>query len=174
MTAPTLADLLVRTRGDASGCLLWGGAVDGFGYGRVGWREDGATHFDRVHRLVDIYLRGPLADGECVLHTCDTPTCVHPAHLFRGDRAANNADKVAKGRQASGGCRMPGESNPNAKVTDAQVEQIRQLAASGKAQRAIGARFGISQSQVGRIVSGTRRAAPTGPRQPLRKTEVGR
>ena len=31
-------------------------------------------------------------------HTCDTPKCVRPDHLFLGTAADNNADRVRKGR----------------------------------------------------------------------------
>lgn len=40
--------------------------------------------------------------GVNVLHTCDNPPCCEPSHLFVGTQAVNQADKVAKGRQARG------------------------------------------------------------------------
>lgn len=43
-----------------------------------------------------------LLPGEWVLHHCDNPACINPAHLFIGDAKANSDDKVAKGRQAKG------------------------------------------------------------------------
>lgn len=50
---------------------------------------------------------------------------------------------------------MPGETNPKAKVGWEQVDRIRQMYASGEySQQALGNQFGLSQSTVGRIISG--------------------
>lgn len=35
------------------------------------------------------------------LHTCDTPSCINPNHLFEGDNYINQRDSVAKGRHWS-------------------------------------------------------------------------
>ncbi|WP_353848756.1 HNH endonuclease [Brevundimonas sp.] len=40
----------------------------------------------------------PLASNECVLHKCDTPTCVNPDHLRAGTQLENIQDMNAKGR----------------------------------------------------------------------------
>jgi hypothetical protein len=79
-------------------CWLWGGHINRrHGYGEympargVRWR---------AHRLSYVLHKGPLAEGRCVLHTCDHPWCVNPAHLVEGDIADNNADMVAKRRHS--------------------------------------------------------------------------
>lgn len=48
---------------------------------------------------------------------------------------------------------MRGEMAPNAKLTQAQVQEIRDLAAAFEHQRKIAAVFGISQSAVSLIVN---------------------
>ena len=81
-----------------SGCWLW-----------QGWRNKGTkgrTHgqfwYEKkkmgVHRASWLMHRGPIPDGMCVLHRCDVPHCVNPAHLFLGTKSQNQQDMREKGR----------------------------------------------------------------------------
>lgn len=40
----------------------------------------------------------PVPAGRQVMHSCDNPPCVNPAHLSVGTSADNHRDKSAKGR----------------------------------------------------------------------------
>jgi hypothetical protein len=71
-----------------------------------------------------------------VLHRCDTPACVRPAHLFLGSQAENVADMMAKGRWN----RLRGEQNPSARLTADEVIAIRCLEADGSMTQAALAR----------------------------------
>ena len=84
---------------DKSGeCWLWTGAKTKKGYG-VAW--DG-KRTQKAHR-VSFYLAHGYMPDLCVLHTCDVPNCVNPAHLWLGTRADNNCDMTRKGRHVPGG-----------------------------------------------------------------------
>ncbi len=76
------------------GCLVWTGAKNPKGYGRIGVRGT----MPRCHRLAWTIKNGPIPVGACVLHTCDVPACVNPDHLFLGTFQDNNTDKARKGR----------------------------------------------------------------------------
>jgi hypothetical protein len=53
----------------------------------------------RAHRLFWVlHNHQPIPPGMVILHTCDFPPCINPAHLKLGTRAENNKDMKAKGR----------------------------------------------------------------------------
>ena len=82
-------------------CWFWTGATvkDGYGTIRVGGRQAIARG---AHRVSWELHNGPIPSGQLVLHTCDTPACVNPNHLFLGTHQDNADDKIAKGRDRSG------------------------------------------------------------------------
>jgi len=110
------------------GCWLWGGVVKGFGYGRmsIGSRTDGTRKQISTHRLSYLIYRGEIGD-KCVLHKCDMPSCVNPAHLFLGTHGDNNRDREAKGR----GVYLSGAANKNSKHVQSEIDEIREKHSSG-------------------------------------------
>jgi hypothetical protein len=84
-----------EARLDRSGpCWLWTGTTNGVGYGQI--RIDGKRW--TTHRLAWTLAYGPIPEGMCVLHRCDTRACCNPEHLFLGTVADNNRDMGKKGR----------------------------------------------------------------------------
>lgn len=78
-------------------CWEWTASRKERGYGvfsRPG-HNNGAL---KAHRVSWELANGPIPDGLCVLHRCDNPPCVNPAHLFLGTIADNNRDMSLKGR----------------------------------------------------------------------------
>ena len=78
-----------------------------------------------------------------VMHACDNPPCFLYGHLRLGTQADNMADMAAKGRRRD-----------KAKLTAAEVAEIRWLLTAGMTQRSIGERYGVARSTVGHIKSG--------------------
>jgi hypothetical protein len=97
-----------------------------------------------AHRLAYALTFPGWDSKQKVLHRCDNPPCVNPAHLFIGSQADNVADMIAKGRAHD--CR--GEGGGNVKLTAQQVIAIR---AEPLLQRQIAVKYGIERSVVSRI-----------------------
>jgi HNH endonuclease len=129
-------------KGAPDDCWRWTACTSkGYGQIRVGDLQV------KAHRLSFELHSGPIPSGLSVLHRCDVPTCVNPAHLFLGTNADNMSDMRAKGRSACG------PTNGNAKLTDASVIEIRaQYAAGIVMQRELGRAFGVDQSLISLIV----------------------
>jgi HNH endonuclease len=132
--------------GGPDACHPWTGPCFPSGYGH--FLGDGEQ---RAHRFGYKRLVGPIPKGLHVLHRCDNPPCQNQGHWFLGTPADNSADKVAKGRQA----RNHGEKSSAAKLTWAQVREIRSKFTGNHGEKAALAReYGVSQVTLGRIVMG--------------------
>ena len=127
-------------------CLEWHGSRHRDGYGTV-W-VDGKSH--KAHRIAWRLWRGEIPDGMVVMHTCDNPPCVDIHHLRVGTQADNMRDRDAKGRHVS----VKGESVNNAKLTEADVREIRRLYATGNYHQIdIAEIFLITQAAINHIVN---------------------
>ncbi len=126
---------------DPERCCLWQGHVNRKGYGFFSIKRKRY----RAHRVAWTIDNGPVPDGLHVLHRCDTPGCVNPAHLFTGTNDDNVQDRGSKGRTAKGA------SNGRAKLTVQQVLQVRLLSGT-MTQKAIAALMGVCVATVCDIV----------------------
>lgn len=128
-------------------CWLWQGARF-----PKRWRllPYGRFCMGRAHRYSWEIHNGSIPEGMDVLHTCDTPFCVNPDHLFLGTHAENMKDKAIKGR-----CNAPvGDKCPARKLSSKDVTEIRTGKYAGLNQTAIAATLGVTQGAISRIVRG--------------------
>jgi hypothetical protein len=171
MKAPKRTPLAERfwrhVRVDPSGCWLWTGGLRE-GYGSIGsgggnGRGQGG-HSLLAHRVAYQMMVGNIPPGLFVCHSCDVRNCVNPGHLWLGTNKDNIRDALSKGRMAIGdrnGLRLHperrvvlrGSALPQAKLTEAQVLEIRTRYAHGRGnQQALAAEYGVDPSLVSRIV----------------------
>jgi hypothetical protein len=77
-----------------SGCWIWLKGLGGSGYGAIS--RNGVSV--GAHRVSYETYKGSIGDRH-VCHTCDTPLCINPSHLFLGTNLDNILDAVKKGRK---------------------------------------------------------------------------
>ena len=134
-------------RGADDACWLWQAAKNERGYGRIGWGRKSQPAL--AHRVAWMLTRGPIPVGMRVLHRCDTPSCVNPAHLHLGTDADNVRDMLERGRswmQSNPERAARGSRNGMAKFTEAQVTAIRaDYAAGGQSIKGLARRHGVAE-----------------------------
>lgn len=150
----------VRIPDDRAECWEWTAGTDAYGYGRFF-----SDHQDRAHVWSYRHHAGPIPSGLHVMHRCDNPPCVNPAHLSLGHPIDNVADKCSKGRQIAGDRHysksrvMPrGADHVNSTLSDNVVREMRAAyLAGGISQRVLAARYGISQGYASTVLTRKRR-----------------
>ena len=127
-----------------TGCWIWQKGKDKDGYGQFTFKN---KHF-RAHRVAYRLFVGKIPKGMFVLHKCDTPSCVNPAHLFLGTNDDNMADMVEKERQ------QKGIEKENSKLTDDQVREIKKRLLGTETISDIARDYPIDRKVVSRIKAG--------------------
>lgn len=125
----------------SNGCWNWTANKNSTGYGRF---MLGAKNPIRSHRASYQHFKGKIAEGMCICHTCDNPSCVNPAHLFEASHQGNMADMTAKGRHHD----VKGENHHLNKLTEEDVLSIRD---DERSMTVIAKDYGVTKQNIWRI-----------------------
>ncbi len=105
-------------------CWKWTGQRGRKGYGALCL----AGRTWRAHRLAWFLTHGPIPEGMLVCHRCDNRECCRPDHI--------------------------GTAHPMAKLTEAQVVELRAARAGGAPIAYLAKTYGIDQASVSHIAKG--------------------
>lgn len=136
----------VAVRG-ADDCWEWTASKDGLGYG---WIGDGNKHMVRAPRVSFVLNIGPIPITQprtLVLHHCDNPSCVNPAHLFLGTDMDNSIDMDSKGRRKA----PRGIDCHSAVFTPEMVLEIRERLESGCTCKALSDEYNVTPAAIRKI-----------------------
>jgi hypothetical protein len=141
-----LSKIEKNTRLDSRGCLVWTGSCHP--YGAIHFNHKGQRYWPQAHVVAwELANNISVPANLFVLHSCDNPPCVLPAHLRLGSAAENTQDMMERNRSPVG------EQSKNAKLTEKDVRIIRSLV--GVVSYAVIAKsFGVSRTQVHHIATG--------------------
>lgn len=112
-----------------------------------------------AHRLVWLYFNGPIQSGLCINHK----------NGIKDDNRPSNLEVVTYSENASHALRtglkdQTGENNPNSKLTDSEIVEIRERFLKEEVRQVqLAKEYGISFQHVSQIVRGQIRAEVGGP-----------
>lgn len=126
----------------SDGCWLWtaGKLKGGYGFFRLNGRTC------QAHRYAYLTEVGPIPSGMEILHSCDTPSCVNPAHLSAGTHRQNMIEMAERITRVANPPR--GEACHFTRITEDTVRLIRSSSEMGVT---IALRLGVSKSLVSQI-----------------------
>lgn len=151
VVSATIADRIEKRLDRRGECWLWYGDKNDKGYAQLRMRDGGGRTWLNLRRYVWETTHGPIPDGMLVCHSCDTPSCLNPEHLWLGTHQDNMNDSKAKGRLFS---MSRGEANKSSKLKEVDVLEMWKLKGLGYSHKAIGEQFGVCSTHVGRIFRG--------------------
>lgn len=131
---------------DGCPCWEWTASVNaGKGYGKIRVGK----HQMKAHRFSWMIHHGD-PGLDLVLHHCDNPRCVNPAHLFLGNYKDNMIDKVRKNR-----CNVPfGEQHHWHKLTASEVLEIHSRTIGIFSATALAREYCVDRKTITRIAKG--------------------
>jgi hypothetical protein len=111
-----------------------------------------------AHRFAyELQFGEAIPEGKFGCHSCDSPGCCNPAHVWPGTHAENMADAKAKGRMMGRKARQAcGTRQGSAKLNDLQACGVVARWLQGVSINQVAREFGVNWTSVDRIIKGER------------------
>ena len=114
-------EVMITTRGCFDPINHIGRSNLGTGKGHI------QLHIDKeiiyAHRWMYREYVGEIYEGLSVLHRCDNPRCISPAHLYLGTQKQNVLDRNAKNRHVD----TRGSKHPRASIDESKARLIKDM-----------------------------------------------
>ncbi len=135
-------------RGAPTQCWLWEGFTTVYGYGQLAAGPKGGGTVLAHRAAWESHHGRDIPKGMVIMHSCDTPACVNPAHLILGTQRENMKDMHAKKRHVVPHAR--GTEHHSCRFTEIDVRHIRR---SSLPPKDLAAQYGVNVTSINRIRS---------------------
>lgn len=125
--------------GDPEDCWEWTWGRANAGYGCMCFKGGRILY---THRIAYALTYGEIPRGLLVIHTCDNPPCVNPAHLEIATNRENILDAKEKGRLAKG------EKHGSHVLSEKQVRWMLHLLNLGTPMKCLMLRYNVSRQTI--------------------------
>ncbi len=133
---------------DNNNCMNWLGSINSHGYGNT-WYNGKVVG---SHIVAYILAYGKIPKDKWVLHKCDNKRCVNKDHLFLGSRQDNINDMINK--YGSEKISNYGEKNGNSKLTEKDIDEIRNIYVTDKmSMDKIAENYNVSKTNISDIIN---------------------
>ena len=144
-----LLTILKRSSWQSNGCCTIPTSVT-----KAGLKEYPVVTFNgrsfKTHRVIAELFFRDLKPGELIMHSCDNPQCINPAHLTIGTPESNTKDCVLKKRHKPAD--NTGSKNGMSILNESKVKDIRLLASQGVDNTRLSLQFGVAEHTVYQVV----------------------
>ena len=130
-----------------NGCWEWNASTtSGYGQFRINRTTRVATHLSFADA-------GGVKGDLLMLHHCDNPPCVNPAHLYPGNRFDNARDRMERNPDSF----LKGEAVKHSNLTAEKVKSLRSDYETGDysiCSPVLAKKYGVSTSAVWKVLTG--------------------
>lgn len=123
-------------------------------YGVYHYKIDGGRKAIRPHRYAwEQHHKRKIPEGLYICHSCDTPKCCNPNHLWLGTNSDNQLDAIRKYGPWTVGhiTSYHGEKHHSSKLTTEQVLAIRRRIREDERSIDLAKEFGVTPAMIAKI-----------------------
>jgi len=133
---------------DSEKCWEWEGTTNNAGYPLFSLKGE---MISALRLLYSIYYNRRIPKNWIVSHTCRNNSCVNPEHIYITTRS-ERTQQAYKNRELIPASQK-GESNPNSKLNEDDIKDIRESKEHGITHRELAERYNVTKTTISQIVN---------------------
>jgi DNA-binding XRE family transcriptional regulator len=132
--------------GDENACWEWRGTKNNAGYPLFSFK---GRMISATKTAYSIYYKRKIPKGWVVSHTCHNVACMNPDHLYITSRSDLTKELYESGRMKP--ANQKGADNPNSKLTEDDVREIRRRKEEGATHMELAEEYGVTKTTISQI-----------------------